>query len=130
MVSDNLPNESFTEEELKEVWLQFANTIQNEKPRMFQLLKTHLPELQPENKIILNVASEGQKLDLYERLESDLMTFLKKNLKNHTLELNVSVLKENKKPNVVYTATDKFKYLAEQNELLNKLKQQFNLDLE
>lgn len=123
-------SESFTEEQLKNTWLQFAAAIKNDKPRMFQLLKNHLPKLLPEYKIVLNVASAGQKKDFHERLENDLIKYLKENLNNYRLVLSVTVDKAKTKPNVVYTATDKFKYLSDQNNLLNKLKQQFNLDLE
>ena len=126
----NRPSEPFSEEQLREAWLQYAESIKKDKPRMFQVLKNHLPEKQAEKTILLQVASIGQKQDFHDRLESNLSGFLKEKLNNYYIELVLKVSEEDTKPNVVYTATDKFKYLSEQNELLNKLKQQFNLDIE
>lgn len=65
-----------------------------------------------------------------EKVHSRLAAYLKEHLKNSLIMLDVEVVEELSNQQLVYTTTDKYNYLAEKNELLNKLKQNFNLDFE
>ena len=59
--------------------------------------------------------------------ENGIVNNLQKVLKNEKIKLTILIKEENTKK-ALYTDTDKYKYLNEKNENLNKLKQQFNLD--
>ena len=67
-----------------------------------------------------------------ESINEDKMNFLgvlRKELNNYSIQLNlVMTLAEDKVS--LYTATDRYKYLAEKNPNINKLRQAFDLDIE
>ncbi len=99
-------------------------------PRMYQVLQTNLPVKVADANIQVNLSSEIQKKDLLEKVHSGLMEYLKKELSNFTIELKIEISDDADKQNIIYTSTDKFKYLSEQNPMLESLKKKFNLDLE
>lgn len=124
------PSDPFDEEKLLQAWDNFASSIENSFPRLFQVLKSHKPTLQSENQLELQLNNVSQQKDFIEKLHSKLMGYLKEKLNNFSIELTVTVANEISNQQLVYTASDKYNFLAEQNELLHKLKQNFNLDLE
>ncbi|MBI9065638.1 MAG: hypothetical protein JEZ09_00020 [Salinivirgaceae bacterium] len=111
-------------------WMEFAEQIKTDKPRIYQVLKAHQPIIKNDNILVLQLDSDGQKKDLADRIQNKLMGFLKKNLNNYKIELITELISKENENKIVYTATDKFNYLAEQNELLLTLKKNLNLDLE
>jgi DNA polymerase-3 subunit gamma/tau len=62
--------------------------------------------------------------------KSNLFTFLKTQLKNAALTLDVYWLKEDETVSKAFTATDKFKLMMDQNPSLAELKRLFDLDLD
>lgn len=99
-------------------------------PRMFQVLLTNIPIKISDNKICAQLSNESQKKELVEKVNPKLMKFLMENLNNYSIELKLEVLKETSTKNAIYTASDKFNYLADKNSALNIFKQSFNLDFE
>lgn len=97
---------------------------------MYQVLKTHLPEQKAEHQLRVKLDNVSQQKDFMEKVHSRLTAYLKEQLKNSLIKLEVEVVEELSNQQLVYTATDKYNYLAEKNELLHKLKQNFNLDFE
>ncbi|MGE4287685.1 MAG: hypothetical protein AB7E36_03270 [Salinivirgaceae bacterium] len=97
---------------------------------MYQVLKTHLPEKKSEHQLRVRLDNVSQQKDFMEKVHSRLTAYLKKQLKNSSIVLDVEVVEELSNQQLVYTAADKYNYLAEKNELLHKLKQNFNLDFE
>ncbi len=122
--------EHFEQEKLQKVWIKFANSISKEMPRLYQVLKSNLPNLKDNYIIHLQVDNELQKKDIEDRIFSKITGWLKTELNNHQIQLVVNVANVQQKKKIVYTATDKFSYLAEQNEDLLKLKKSFGLDFE
>jgi DNA polymerase-3 subunit gamma/tau len=104
--------------------------VENEFPRMYQVLKTHLPEQKTEHQLRVKLDNVSQQKDFMEKVHSRLTAYLKEHLKNSLIKLEVEVVEELSNQQLVYTTTDKYNYLAEKNELLHKLKQNFNLDFE
>jgi len=99
-------------------------------PRLHQVFKNHKPILDNNFLLILEVSSELQKKDIEDRAYSKIDGYLKKELKNYQIQLKIKVLATQQKRNMVYTSSDKYNYLAEKNENLDKLKQNFSLDIE
>lgn len=120
----------FTKDELINCWNKYTEGIKDEMPRMYSTLKTNLPDLK-ENTIQLNLNNQTQVDDFNQRVRSGLLSYLKSNLKNSLIEINLVLNEENqvngKKP---YTAEDKFKHMLQKNPVLGRLKQEFNLDFE
>ena len=61
--------------------------------------------------------------------KTELMTFLRKALKNFVFKLTIIVSKEEGEA-LVYTAQDRYKKLEEINPKINNLKQAFDLEVE
>lgn len=99
-------------------------------PRLHQVFRQYKPLLSENFILKLELGSELQKKDIEDRAFVKMDAFLKDYLKNYEIKIIMSIVAAQKKLNVVYTATDKFKYLAEMNENLNKLKHNFSLDFE
>jgi len=64
-----------------------------------------------------------------ERLESELMLYLRKTLKNGQIKLKVTI-KEQEAKDKLYTDRDKFEFMVQKNKDLQKLKDILGLDLE
>jgi DNA polymerase-3 subunit gamma/tau len=97
---------------------------------MSQVLHNHIPEKLSNHQIRVQLDSESQKKELAEKIQLGLMGFLKEELSNYSIELQIEVAEEIESKNLIYTATDKYKYLAEQNPALESLKKNFSLDFE
>ncbi len=121
----------FTQEELTKQWLSYAEKIKEEKPRSYRIIKSQLPEIKENHNISLMLVNKSQSEDFNIRIREDVLNFLRDKLQNNLITIEVNIAEDNsnneKKP---YTAEEKFKYMAEKNPVLNKLKQDFNLDFE
>ena len=117
---------AFSKEELVEAWNLYAQTIKADKPRLNSILKSSIPDLGDKYEIAFSVSNEMQKQAI-DKEENGIVNNLQKVLKNEKIKLTILIKEENTKK-ALYTDTDKYKYLNEKNENLNKLKQQFNLD--
>jgi len=110
--------------------LRYAEKIQEKSPRMYQVLISHIPEKTSETQIQIQLNSESQRKDMQEKIQSELLGFLKEELNNYSINLTVGITEEIKTENLIYTEKDKFKYLSEKNPELESLKKKFNLDFE
>lgn len=121
----------FTQEELLNYWSLYAEKIKVEMPRSFSTVKSQLPVLKDNYTVELTLISKAQADDFNMRVKADLLSYLRENFKNSLISFEIIVPEENrdngKRP---YTAEEKFKYLADKNPVLLKLKQEFNLDFE
>jgi DNA polymerase-3 subunit gamma/tau len=126
-----IPEKDFTQEELVHQWMQYADKIREEMPRSFSILKSQQPNLKDDHTISITLINKSQAEDFNLRIKEGLLDFLRNNLQNKliTIEINVTedAANNGKKP---YTAEEKFKYMANKNPVLQKLKQDFNLDFE
>ncbi|MBN2520343.1 MAG: DNA polymerase III subunit gamma/tau [Bacteroidales bacterium] len=121
-------NNIFSEKELITKWSEFGESIKNSKPRLYSTLSSSTPIINENNIIEFTVANPLQKEAIKDVLK-DLLYFLKKTLKNNTINLEILV-EETKQEQKLYTQEDKFKYMSEKNKNLGLLKQKFNLDFE
>jgi hypothetical protein len=129
-IIQNYATEEFTQESLLVAWKNFGLTIEKEMPRLHQVITSHEPNKIANDKIQLQLDNASQQRDFLEKVHSKLVLFLKTELTIPSLEFVVEISEEINNTQLIYTATDKFNYLAEQNEQLNNLKKTFNLDFE
>lgn len=119
----NALNEPFTPEQLRLVWLDFA-----EQRKKFQAEYQLL--IQPfeikENTIIIQLLSMVQETML-NNFKSDLISHLRDKLKNSSI-LVIGELREQEEKQMLYTPRDKFEYLLEKNPVLQKLRDRLGLD--
>ena len=119
----------FTPEQLQRVWSNYAHSVEAQNPRLFSMLTAHTPRLKGEHVVVFPLQNETQEVELM-REKRALLNFLRRELKNAGVLLEVEYVREDLEPTKAYTASDKYKLLAEKNPVLNKLKDALNLDLE
>ncbi len=122
---------SISPDGLLQAWTSFAEQIQKDKPAHFSLMQVYKPVIKENNKIIIQF--EGQiQIELFSEIKKDLLTHFKKSLGILNIEITeeiVEKIEDNGKPRL-YTPDDKFRFMAERNPALIRLKQQLNLDLD
>lgn len=79
-----------------------------------------------ENQIIIHLLSTVQET-LLSNFKSDLIVYLRINLKNNTIQV-AGELKESEEKQMLYTPRDKFDYLLEKNPLLKAMRDRLGLD--
>ncbi len=126
-LKENLNND-FTEKDLIDKWHQFSDNI-GDKPRIFNTLTSKDPKLE-ENHVVSFLIDNNLQKEKINEIRNELLSFLKTELKNSTIDLKLVITGLEEENNKLYTSEDKFKHMLSKNEDLNKLKQEFNLDLE
>ncbi|MCX6311130.1 MAG: DNA polymerase III subunit gamma/tau [Bacteroidetes bacterium] len=121
--------EDFSQEQLEKAWSGFSETLKVQKRQMdYATFTGNKPVLVAKDLVtftVLNTMAE-------ERINEDkteLMTFLRKQLRNFVFKLEIIVSKEEGE-SMIFTAQDRFKKLAEINPDIQKLKQAFDLDVD
>ncbi|MBN2612684.1 MAG: DNA polymerase III subunit gamma/tau [Bacteroidales bacterium] len=121
----------FTQDDLLNAWSEYAEKIRESMPRSFSTLKTQVPVLKEGYIAEVTLLNQAQADDFNQRIKGELLAYLRENLKNNLLTFDIRIPEEpqtnGRRP---YTAEEKFRYMADKNPLLLKLKQEFNLDFE
>jgi DNA polymerase III subunit gamma/tau len=128
---EEFENQPVTEDLIVPAWMKYAEKLKKESPRIYSILKDQKIEVDGDGTIKVYFNNKTQIEDFKTRVRADILSFLRKELNNDTIELT-ELLEDNEENNQnnLYTAEDKFRHMAEKNPALNKLKQQFNLDFE
>ncbi|MCD6201672.1 MAG: DNA polymerase III subunit gamma/tau [Bacteroidales bacterium] len=131
-VREPLSEQPFTLEKLTQKWMDYAEKMSHEKPRFAAALRIHMPDMMNEKTIRIMLENKNLKEDFEQNLKTDLMDYLKKELNNYGIRLQIEVEKNtgsatSRKP---YTPEERFVYLAKKNPELQNLKRQFDLDFE
>ena len=124
----DLPKESFTEEALQSSWAAYVAKLEKSgKKIMASTLSTDIPKLLGDHVIWIELPNTTMKKEI-EREQSDLLTYLRNELRNHDLSLKISVNEEAAKQ-YAYTPQEKYEKLREKNPAIDILKNQFDLEL-
>jgi len=117
-------NEPFTREQLELKWREFLDMIPD-RPNLISTLST-VPEISDENKLLLKIGNSVQEEEI-RLVKSELLGFLKRELRNSGIELNTAIEKiESERTH--FSDSEKMQTLMQKNPLLFELKQKFNLD--
>jgi len=123
----NLPVEAFTEEAMKEAWEAYTQKIEKEgKFNLLSHLTMGIPKLEG-TLIHLVFPNSTIKVEV-ERAKYELLIHLRSTLKNYNIDLSIEVNEEEVK-RYAYTARERFEKLMEKNPLIDKLRQEFDLDV-
>jgi DNA polymerase III subunit gamma/tau len=123
-------NKPFTAEELMKVIHAFAlakNQAGNRQ--LFTTITTAKVELTDKNIAILHIHNEAQK-EILTAVKQDFLDFVRKELSNNTVGLDVRIEAEQTSAAKAYKPADKFKLLAEKNPSLLELKKRLDLELD
>ena len=125
--AEKLSNE-FNAEKLKLKWIQYSkNLSENGNNSLSSLLEISEPNIFQNNKIIFTVPSKSNKKEINNDREN-LMKFLRSELQNDLIELEVIVDKSTSKE-YYSTPQEKFDKLNKINPLLDQFKKDLKLDL-
>jgi len=117
-------SEPFTSEQLTTKWNEFLGLI-SDRPNLVSTL-SNVPELTEGTKLLLKIGNSVQEEDV-RLIKPELMSFLKKELRNSGIELTTSIEKiESERTH--YNDSEKMQILMQKNPELFELKQKFNLD--
>ena len=120
--------ESFGKEKLEEIWLKMVDS-EKSLPRLATTLRQSLPVIGENNVIQFYVSNELQKKWIEEKCLTRLLVYLRKNLNNKSVALNIEVIPEEKKENKLYMPEEKAKFLLENYPELRELQKDLNLEL-
>ena len=124
---EKLPTEEFTQEQMITHWNAYTQIVKEQgKYNLLSHLTMSVPILK-DGMIHLEFPNQTIKLEV-ERDKFDLLTYMRKKLKNHSVDLVIAV---NELPLKRYAYTDKEKYekLVEKNPNLEALRNAFELDI-
>jgi len=125
---NNLPKNSFTEEELHTHWNEFVRRIDaNGQKILASNLATDVPKLKKDFVIAIELPNGTMKKEV-EREQFGLMEHLRANLKNHFIRLKITVNEETAKK-FAFTPEEKYEKLREKNPTIDLLRKTFDLDL-
>jgi DNA polymerase III subunit gamma/tau len=123
------PNNTITQEALESTWDAYANGLKAKgKTNLATALLSRRPVLTDGFSVEFTLSNKGVEESVNED-KMNFLSFLRKELNNYSIQLNLTIAVAEEKANL-YTATDRYKYLAEKNPNINKLRQTFDLDVE
>ncbi len=130
LVSQNLPKESFSVDQIKMAWRKFAfETKSKGMETFYNAMVKRDPKVIDDTILVMSVDNQIQ-IDYITPHLQDLNGFLRAELKNYDVSVELK-LGENQDTEVKYlTGKDKFAAMARKNPNLHSLKTIFNLDIE
>jgi DNA polymerase-3 subunit gamma/tau len=121
-------SEPFTQQQLEAAWLKYANEMRTRKANLGAAFANKMPALKENYLVEFTINNKA----LEEAINEDKMNFLgflRNELNNFSIKLELIMVQGEEKANL-YTATDRYKRLAEKNPDINKFRQAFDLDIE
>ncbi|WP_395632632.1 DNA polymerase III subunit gamma/tau [Flavobacterium sp.] len=125
--TQHLPNEPFTETEMLEQWLKYAQRMEDKGYRIIASLLTINDPILEGTTIIHELPNESSKID-FEKERPELLGYLRGKLHNHDIQIVVKV-NETLVVKKAFTNQDKYNRLVEINPNLEMLKKMFDLDV-
>lgn len=123
-----LPNDDFEVEKLQELWNKFVDKIEAQGQRILASnLNSDTPVLKDRTTISIQLANDTMKKEV-EREKYDLMEYLKKELNNYFITLEITVNEEAVKK-FAFTPEEKYQKLREKNPVIDLLRQEFDLSI-
>ena len=125
---DNHPKDGFDEKKLQKLWKEYVALLNEKGERsMASIVATDTPRLKEDFVINFTVPNKLMQ-DQFKKGRPKLLQFLREKLNNYGIKIHV-ILNETVEKKFAYTPQEKFNKLKEQNPLLEKLRQAFELDL-
>ena len=123
----NLPKDPFTQTQFEVFWNKYLNILRKHHEKNFlSILTIDKNPRVIDNKIHITLTSTVLKDELIKNKEK-VLNYLREHLNNYEIDFEISI-NEQKKEELIYTKSDKFKKLLQKNPDLRYLKDKFNLD--
>lgn len=124
---EHKPTEKFTEEEMQTAWDEFAHQMEEQGRFNFVSYLTMDTPVLMGKKILLEFPNESIKTEL-EKEKGELLGFLREKLQNYEVDLEITV-NESVEKKYAYSPKEKFEKLKEINPLMERIRDEFGLDL-
>jgi DNA polymerase-3 subunit gamma/tau len=121
--------EPFDQAGLDDAWKAFIAENSPKASEMEQLIYHRELKLLPEHKVAIILRSTLE-ISIMERFEHTMISFLRKHLKNDRILIEKEILEDQQQTQTLYTSSDKYDYMVEQNPNLKLLKEKLGLDFE
>lgn len=120
-------HEDFSEEQIDEAWKAYIKRLKKRGRKILaSILKTDTPKVEGTT-IHIELPNETMKKEL-EREQRALLRFIKAEIQNTDINLNINVNREATK-NYAFTPREKYEKLKEKNPLVEELRKTFDLDI-
>ncbi|MBC9795315.1 DNA polymerase III subunit gamma/tau [Sinomicrobium weinanense] len=124
----SLPREPFTEEDMQKAWDSYVKQMNDKGKKIIASnLATDRPKLKNSNTIWIELPNDTMKKEV-EREQFPLMEYLKDQLHNHFISLQVTV-NETIERKYAFTPQEKYAKLRETNPMIDMLRSEFDLDI-
>ncbi|MDR0713364.1 MAG: DNA polymerase III subunit gamma/tau [Bacteroidales bacterium] len=120
--------EPVTQEALATAWTSFAEMHKAES-QYYSLLTSAIPQLEKDTRVNFTVGNTFQQ-EAFQKIHSDLLNHLRRQLKNHQMEIFLALLEKPDVPKTARTPEEKFVQMCKKNPLLTVLRQKLMLDFE
>lgn len=117
----------FTESALVDAWMACSETL-SEQVHLKQAMRNNKPVLQ-DNYLFEVVVQNPAQQDALSGKSVEILNFIRTRLHNSTVRMNVRIDETNEKKLAV-TSVEKYEFLRNENPLIDKLKEEFNLKLD
>ncbi len=116
------------QENLLRIWLEFADSIKDDQPRLFNTLTTQKPILE-ENKLVRVNMNNPLQEKAMKSIHPEILAFLKRSTGDQDINIELVLAREQSEKKL-YTPEEKFKHMQEQNPQLGLFRKTFNLDFD
>lgn len=116
----------FTQEQLSDLWKKLAEIYRTKKPRLHAIFSSGIPEIKENYVLEMSLQNSLQEQAINE-VKDGFINYLRKQLRNGKIDV-VTKIDATKGSAVIYTDTDKYNYLNQQNPNLEVFKKDLNLD--
>ncbi|MGF1554997.1 DNA polymerase III subunit gamma/tau [Paucihalobacter sp.] len=124
----NLPEEHFTQENLEIVWNAYAKKLDDLGQKIVAAtIHSRKPLLKDNFNLEVEVSNESSKIEL-ERASNELMAYVRKKLKNYSINLEINVNDDIEKQ-YAFSPQEKYEKLKEKNPDIELLRKTFGLDV-
>jgi len=121
------PTDSFSQEDLEKHWADFVKKLDDKgKKILASNLNADIPKLKNENILCIELPNSTMKKEV-EREQSLMLNYLKEQLNNYSISLEVTVNEEASKK-FSFTPEEKYDKLKEKNPAIELLRKEFDLD--
>lgn len=128
--TEGMPKDDFTEERLTELWIKYADAAGADgRINLRANMNAYKPKLGNDYRISFPVPSVHI-LDNFNTEKATLLEYLRKELNNYAVDIDVQVIATDSSSRKPYTSAEKFKFMAQKNPAIEKLKLKLELDID
>ncbi|MGM5631948.1 hypothetical protein O2K51_13705 [Apibacter raozihei] len=124
--SSEKDKDDFKEQDVKSFWINYLENLKGKQPVLYNVLNTTACKV-VNNQVIFFEFPSNSAYDEFETLRENIFQNLKKHLNNYSIEFDYKIKETSK--TILLTSKDKFEKMVKINPLLEKLRNDFRLEI-